>query len=138
MMLPLVFVTCTLDDTVGAIMIEDELGCVMYGYEVLGAEQLVNGCTVAVHGVAGKWGFEVLEVVHPQPIALRTWKAIADGDTASILRLEVLKQYVLGETGDPHRTWLIAEVVVGDLIAAKHEVVTDSFLSSNNNGLKIP
>ncbi|CAN3502306.1 hypothetical protein DICA1_E07338 [Diutina catenulata] len=119
-------------------MIEDKSGRVMYGYEVLGAEQLVTGCTVAVHGVAGKWGFEVLEMVHPQPIASRTWKAIADGDTASILRLEVLKQYVLGETGDPHRTWLIAEVVVGDSIAAKHEVVTDSFSSSNNNGSKIP
>lgn len=45
---------------------------------------------------------------------------------------------MLGETGDPLLAWLTAEVVVGDLIAAKHEVVTDSFLSSNNNGLKTP
>ena len=64
--------------------------------------------------------------------------AIADGDTASDLRLELLKQYMLGETGDPLLAWLTAEVVVGDLIAAKHEVVTYSFLSSNNNGLKTP
>ncbi|CAN3358124.1 DNA polymerase delta small subunit [Diutina catenulata] len=202
--LPSVPATYTSDDTVGAIMIEDESGrVILHGDDVLGAEQLVTGCTVAVLGVEVNAGvFEVLDVVHPEPIALEdpvggrengqrketsdernktsgsttnqsanqttnqttnqgsnqpstqpstpststhpgpkvllvSGMAIADGDTASDLRLELLKQYVLGETGDPHRARLIAEVVVvGDSIAAKHEVVTDSFVSSNNYGSK--
>lgn len=64
--------------------------------------------------------------------------AIANGNTASEPYLELLKQNILSVTSDPHRACIIAGVIGGDLIAAKHEVITNPFLSSKNYGLKTP
>lgn len=146
--------TYTDPQVAGAVMIEDELGrVVLHGDDYFANNLLVTGCTVGILGVEVNAGvFEILDVIHPEPmlppqisdnesgsgkVLVMLGALVEGGDVASDLRLELLKQYVMGDLGDVSDAAAISLVVIlGNLVAEKPVEVTDDFVLTNNYGTK--
>ncbi|CAN3376441.1 hypothetical protein DIURU_000102 [Diutina rugosa] len=138
----------------GAVMIEDESGrVVLHGDKFFAENLLVTGCTVGILGVEVNAGvFEILDVVHPDPILppsindseatqgkvlVMSGALVEGGDVASDLRLELLKQYVMGDLGDVNDAAKITSIIIlGNSVAEKPIEATDDFVSTNNYGTK--
>lgn len=137
------------------VMLEDESGrAILHNDEFLQKNLLVTGCIVAVLGIEIQAGiFEIMDVIYP------TWapqKPLPDSNKGKIafvsglniqdstehdLKLELLKQYLLGELGleeDKKKcSDIVRLLVAGDSIAPiEEDDKEDDFVSTNNYGSK--
>lgn len=145
-------------DVPPVLMLEDDSGrAILHNDDFLKKNLLVTGCFVAVLGIEVQAGiFEILDVVYPvispqlplptkrQPsgeyIALVSGLSVSDAANYD-LKLELLKQYILGELGnesDTSRALTIKHLVIaGSSVASLPEKTgEDDFTSASDFGSK--
>ncbi|RCK65240.1 DNA polymerase delta small subunit [Candida viswanathii] len=156
--MPLVPVSYTDSEDSQLVMLEDESGrAILQNKEYLKKNLLVTGCVVAVLGMEIQAGiFEIMDVAYPTCAPQKLLPSATSGKIALVsglnigeeshhdLRLELLKQYVIGELGnsdDKSSSSLISQLIVaGNSIMpiqnARAEMDLKNYITTNNYGSK--
>ncbi|KAK6456951.1 DNA polymerase delta small subunit [Scheffersomyces xylosifermentans] len=148
------------DEEAITVMLEDESGrAILHNEGFLDKNILVTGCIVAVLGMEIQAGiFEIMDVVYPEAAPQKPLKSNLEGSNKKIaivsglsidegvegdLRLEILKQYLIGGLGsseDSNDTSSITRLIIaGDSIKPIQEVgdrENRDFITTNNYGSK--
>lgn len=158
--LPLEPVSYLSDSEQPVVMLEDESGrAILHNDEFLQHNLLVTGCIVAVLGIEIQAGiFEIMDVAYPE---CAPQKPLLNGETRSgkvalvsgldigleghyDLKLELLKQYLLGELGSDDEKQInsnIAQLIIaGDSIEPLQQIDEEedmkNYITTNNYGSK--